>query len=60
MRIYKDELFCDQCGGNLALGTDSEIVTNDQGKEYIKRELYLYCSVQNCPQQFKRKALPQA
>ena len=63
METHKGELFCVTCGANLALGTETEVIGEEQGvpagKEYIKRTLYLYCPNQNCPQQYKRVNLPQ-
>lgn len=60
MKIFKDELFCETCGSNLALGADTKLEEPAPGKEYIKRTLYLYCPNQNCPVQFKRVGLPEA
>lgn len=59
MKTWKDEVFCPVCGANMALGTDKE-VAESEGKEFIKRTLYIYCPNGGCPEQFKRKELPEA
>lgn len=59
METFKGEVFCPECGANMALGIDKDVVEVSPGKEFIKRTLYLYCPNQNCPSQFKRVALPQ-
>jgi len=60
MNSFKDEVFCSECGANLALGIESTIVNEESNKAYIKRVLYLTCSNQNCPAQAKRVELPNA
>ena len=58
MTTFKGEVFCSECGANLALGAENKLMEPAAGKEYIKRLLYLYCPNQNCPLQFKRQELP--
>lgn len=60
MTTFKGEIFCSECGANLSLGIEPKLMEPAAGKEYIKRELYLFCSNQNCPLQNKRQPLPTA
>lgn len=60
MKAFKGEVFCPECGGNLALGYEKEIVEMESGKDYLKRTLFLTCGNQNCPLQNKRQPLPEA
>ena len=59
MKTFKDEVFCPECGANMALGIEKSSTDLADG-QYVKRILYLYCPNQGCPFQFKRKDLPEA